>query len=220
MHSATGVPSAATQAPCSGRAKPSCHRPLAVAIRAQKSDVYCNPQPDRRGVGVQLLSAAAAAALAASAPALPAAATDSLTPFQRGFALEYGLTQEGRIRSCPTDANPNCVSTSATNMVRPLSSLEEPASCHLPSACCIEHSVRSSDLMRNLHPRPPAKPLQTYMPAWEAPQGNLGEAMAQLEAALRRVAPEAALVDSSSSPAAEYRRWQVPDRLFDHDDVE
>lgn len=60
----------------------------------------------------------------------------------------------------------------------------------------------------------------TYMPAWEAPQGNLGEAMAQLEAALRRVAPEAALVDSSSSPAAEYRRWQVPDRLFDHDDVE
>lgn len=66
----------------------------------------------------------------------------------------------------------------------------------------------------------PANPFQTYMPAWEAPQGGLYEAMAQLEAALRRVAPEAALVDSSSSPVAEYRRWQVADRLFDHDDVE
>ncbi len=68
--------------------------------------------------------------------------------------------------------------------------------------------------------RLPFGPLQTYMPAWEAPQGSLGEAMAQLEAALRRVAPEAALIDSSSSPSAEYRRWQVSDRLFDHDDVE
>ncbi|PSC69720.1 Thylakoid lumenal kDa [Micractinium conductrix] len=44
--------------------------------------------------------------------------------------------------------------------------------------------------------------------------------MAELEAALREVAPEARLVDSSSSPAAEYRRWAVADPLFDHDDIE
>lgn len=60
----------------------------------------------------------------------------------------------------------------------------------------------------------------TYMPAWEAPQGPLAESMAQLEAALLEEAPEAVLVESSSSERSEYRRWAVKDQLFDRDDIE
>lgn len=65
-----------------------------------------------------------------------------------------------------------------------------------------------------LHPR------QTYMPAWEAPQGKPADAMQQFEAALRSVAPEARVVEAASSPVSEYRRFVVNDKLFDHDDIE
>ena len=75
----------------------------------------------RRQLGLRLLSAAAALAVLprpAPAEAAAAGAAAALTPYQRGLALEYGLTQDGRIRSCPSDANPNCVSTASTNTVR------------------------------------------------------------------------------------------------------
>lgn len=60
----------------------------------------------------------------------------------------------------------------------------------------------------------------TYMPAWEAPQGSLAEAMDAFAAALREVAPEAVVVESSSSPTAEFRRFAVRDQLFERDDIE
>lgn len=51
----------------------------------------------RRRLGVGLLAGLAAAA---AQPAREAAAAD-LTPYERGFQLEYGLTSDGRMRSCP-----------------------------------------------------------------------------------------------------------------------
>lgn len=63
-------------------------------------------------------------------------------------------------------------------------------------------------------------PLQTYAPAWEAPQGSLAEAMQQFEAALAEVAPEVVVVESASSAGTEYRRFAVKDPLFDRDDIE
>lgn len=38
---------------------------------------------------------------------------ESLTPYQRGLHLEYGLTEDHRIRKCDAGAQPNCVSTSS-----------------------------------------------------------------------------------------------------------
>lgn len=38
---------------------------------------------------------------------------ESLTPYQRGLRLEYGLTRDYRIRKCDAGAQPNCVSTSS-----------------------------------------------------------------------------------------------------------
>lgn len=37
----------------------------------------------------------------------------TLTPYQRGLRLEYGLTSDDRIRKCDAGAQPNCVSTSS-----------------------------------------------------------------------------------------------------------
>lgn len=84
---------------------------------ARKTDRWqpAHGTESRRHLGLQLLTAAAIA-LAPPRPAL--AAAPSLTPYQRGLQLEYGLTSEGRIPTCPSDANPNCVSTSSTNAVR------------------------------------------------------------------------------------------------------
>lgn len=58
------------------------------------------------------------------------------------------------------------------------------------------------------------------MPAWEAPQGSPADAMAQFEAALAAAAPSARVVAAVSGPTSEYRRFQVADPLFDHDDIE
>lgn len=59
------------------------------------------------------------------------------------------------------------------------------------------------------------------MQPWEAPQGRPADAMADFEAALLAVEPQAVLVDSASLPTGgEYRRWAVPDKLFDHDNIE
>lgn len=69
---------------------------------------------DRRWLLSSVLSGASAAAAATFSPPQSASAAD-LTPYQRGFQLEYGLTQEGRIRGCPSDVNPNCVSSSSLN---------------------------------------------------------------------------------------------------------
>lgn len=38
---------------------------------------------------------------------------DTLTPYQRGLQLQYGLTEDSRIRKCDAGAQPNCVSTSS-----------------------------------------------------------------------------------------------------------
>jgi hypothetical protein len=62
--------------------------------------------------------------------------------------------------------------------------------------------------------------MQTYMPAWEAPQGSPADAMAQFEAALAAAAPSARVVAAASAPTSEYRRFQVDDPLFNHDDIE
>lgn len=40
-------------------------------------------------------------------------AAESLTPYQRGLQLHYGLTTDQRIRKCDAGAQPNCVSTSS-----------------------------------------------------------------------------------------------------------
>lgn len=42
------------------------------------------------------------------------AASQPMSPYTRGFNLEYGLTKEGRIRKCDSGAQPNCISTSST----------------------------------------------------------------------------------------------------------
>ncbi len=47
---------------------------------------------------------------------MSAAAAESLTPYQRGLDLQYGL-EMGRIRRCDAGAQPNCISTS--NGARP-----------------------------------------------------------------------------------------------------
>lgn len=60
---------------------------------------------DRRG----FLAAALALATA------PAAVAADLTPYQRGFQLQYGLDGDGRVRACDAAAQPNCVSTSSRN---------------------------------------------------------------------------------------------------------
>lgn len=44
---------------------------------------------------------------------MQAHATESLTPYQRGLHLQYGLTTDQRIRKCDAGAQPNCVSTSS-----------------------------------------------------------------------------------------------------------
>jgi hypothetical protein len=62
----------------------------------------------RRQLGTGLLSGIAAVLQAGSAGAA------DLTPYERGFMLEYGLS-EGRVRSCPSDVNPNCVSSASLN---------------------------------------------------------------------------------------------------------
>lgn len=65
----------------------------------------------------------AAAALVALQCGLPlasvAAAAAPITPGDSPYAeakrLAYGPTEDGRVRSCPTNINPNCVSTGSTN---------------------------------------------------------------------------------------------------------
>lgn len=105
------------------------------------SAAHATGQSDRApmaGRRMHLLSAAAAAALAAAGAPPQAAAVEpaNLTPFQRGQRLEYGLTSEGRIMSCPSDANPNWWAggrgTSAP-VARPSSRHMLPVSRHLPS---------------------------------------------------------------------------------------
>jgi hypothetical protein len=72
-----------------------------------------SPQPiGRRMAGAGLLSL-----LLFTSPAGPAVARDP-TPYERSFNLEYGLDPSGRIRDCPTDAQPNCISTSSLNDAR------------------------------------------------------------------------------------------------------
>lgn len=111
------MPSMLSVAPQSAVRTAPCRRAVSVACSVDKEALPLL-QTIRRRLGVHLLSAAAAAAVAAHLPpAVAAVDAPSLTPYQRGLALEYGLDQDGRIRSCPTDANPNCVSTSATNTV-------------------------------------------------------------------------------------------------------
>ena len=124
---------------------------------------------------------------------------------------EYGLTQDGRIRSCPSDANPNCISTASTNTVR--RTARRFVRLLLAGRCTA--AVECPQSLR----RCPAA-LQTYAPAWEAPQGSLAEAMQQFEAALAAVAPEVRVVESASSGGSEYRRFAVQDPLFDRDDIE
>lgn len=46
-----------------------------------------------------------------------AAAAADLTPYERGFKMQYGLSQDGKIRGCPSDVNPNCVSSASLNDV-------------------------------------------------------------------------------------------------------
>ena len=167
----------------------------------------------RRQLGLRLLSAAAALPRAPPSEAAAAGAA-SLTPYQRGLALEYGLTQDGRIRSCPSDANPNCVSTASTNTVRCFAV----GAAHRPPLCsCFGWAVQGR--LHMLHNLATAA-LQTYAPAWEAPQGSLAEAVQQFQAALAAVVPEVRLVESASSAGSEYRRFAVQDPLFDRDDIE
>lgn len=128
--------------------------------------------PTRR----QLATAAAGAALALLLPP-ELVCTAAPTPYERGQHPTYGLAGDPpRLRHCETDANPNCLSTTARS--------------------------------------------DAYLPAWEAPEGPLATVADDFGAALAAVEPGARLVDARSSEGLEYRRWQVPDRLFDHDDIE
>jgi hypothetical protein len=80
--------------------------------------------PDRRSL---LAAALALAAAPASASARPA--PKDLTPYQRGFHLEYGL-EAGRVRACDAAAQPNCISTSSrSDLYSPpwLSAVQDPA---------------------------------------------------------------------------------------------
>ena len=86
----------------------------ACKATSQQQDGHKDQQASRRSIFAAWLATAAAAACAPAATAAPA----SLTPFQRGLQLEYGLTADGRIRACETDANPNCVGTANRNEVR------------------------------------------------------------------------------------------------------
>lgn len=131
------------------------------------------------------------------------------------------LTDDGRIRACVTDANPNCAGTANRNEVGRVH--EAQPGCQMGTARALPWLPAGATprLLPTCAPHAPASHApQTYMPAWEAPQGSPADAMREFEAALRQVAPEARVVEAASGPASEFRRFQVSDPLFDHDDIE
>lgn len=100
-----------------GRAPAACeqHDPQRLQQPQPQQQQQCRPprllgRRQQLGLGLGLLSGLGAAL---SQPAAVLAARDP-TPYERGQNLEYGLL-DGRIRSCPSDANPNCVSTASQN---------------------------------------------------------------------------------------------------------
>ena len=84
--------------------KPSVPPQIVANSTLKPTSVAC----DRRLLLASFLATAAQAGISAS-PSESAA----LTPYQRGFNLEYGLQADGRIRRCDAGAQPNCVSTSS-----------------------------------------------------------------------------------------------------------
>jgi hypothetical protein len=53
----------------------------------------------------------AVAALQWLGPAVPASTAADLNPYQEAKQMVYGPTADGSIRGCPSNVNPNCVST-------------------------------------------------------------------------------------------------------------
>ncbi len=80
------------------------------AVRGRQHGTPSAAPLSRRKLGLGLLLGFSGVA------AIPSEARD-LTPYERGFRLEYGLTADGRMRSCPSDSNPNCVSSASLNEV-------------------------------------------------------------------------------------------------------
>jgi hypothetical protein len=53
----------------------------------------------------------AVAALQWFGPSLPASTAADLNPYQEAKQMVYGPTADGSIRGCPSNVNPNCIST-------------------------------------------------------------------------------------------------------------
>lgn len=53
----------------------------------------------------------AVAALQWLGPAVPASHAADLNPYQEAKQMVYGPTADGSIRGCPSNVNPNCIST-------------------------------------------------------------------------------------------------------------
>jgi hypothetical protein len=81
-----------------------------------KNALRCGDRPVFCCALQKLVAVSSALFLSLSSSPLSAAAAESLTPYQRGLNLPYGL-EMGRIRRCDAGAQPNCVSTS--NGARP-----------------------------------------------------------------------------------------------------
>lgn len=138
----------------------------------------------------------------AAAGAGPAA----LTPYERGFRLEYGL-QDDRIRKCDGGAQPNCVSTSSlSNLYSPpwIAGDQPPAA--LEASRRALPAMRAGQALTLQHALTPAVDCRC---AW----------LQELDAALRELWPQAELVKSEATAGGVYARYRIPSS-FEYDVVE
>jgi hypothetical protein len=175
---------------------------------------------DRRWLLSSVLSGASAAAAATLSPPQSASAVD-LTPYQRGFQLEYGLTQEGRIRGCPSDVNPNCVSSSSLNATF-APAWTSPMHTDPEAAAQVRRvdGCKSWIAIPNINVQ--GMKLSNFCFLLLPPLNPIGHCCVQaFNAALLDLHPEAEEVAAERTPeGGVYLRYRVKDPVFDHDDIE
>eukprot|EP00882_Tetradesmus_deserticola_P018362 GHRQ01019724.1.p1 GENE.GHRQ01019724.1~~GHRQ01019724.1.p1 ORF type:complete len:183 (-),score=38.61 GHRQ01019724.1:1225-1773(-) len=76
----------------------------------------------------------AVAALQWLGPAVPASHAADLNPYQEAKQMVYGPTADGSIRGCPSNVNPNCISTGGATADMPLSDGLAAATCVIAAA--------------------------------------------------------------------------------------
>lgn len=88
------------------------HQALSSAtVPALKRDirVTCAKNTTKRSLLLGLASVSLLGRMSGTPPAV------AMSPYEEARNLKYGPTQEGTVRACPSNVNPNCVSTASTN---------------------------------------------------------------------------------------------------------